>query len=214
MADLPGLPRAQGDRHPAHRADTHPRDPASDGGDDTRWGERLQDNAAALRDWLAEGTENLSDAARQRIADARQHALDAQVKVERAARQARAQAARTFDDHPLLIGGIGFVTGLLAGALVPATRRENETIGAWRDRMFDEAERVFREEAGKAASVAQAMAEEGRRVVGEALDKASARLPDDGQHKQQTRETAREEAERMAEAARKEAELQNTGKIG
>lgn len=137
----------------------------------------MRDDAEALRDWLAEGTENLSEAARERVADARRHALDAQVKLKRATRQARERVAETIDDRPVLIGALGFLVGLVAGALLPATRRENETIGAWRDRMFDEAERIFREETRKAARVAQAAAEKGHRVVGEALDRAAERLP-------------------------------------
>lgn len=194
--------------HPAYTGETDPM--ARREHDGEGWGERLQDNAEALRDWLAEGTETLSDAARERIATARRRALDAQVKLERAARE---RITETIDDRPLLVGAIGFVAGLVAGALLPATRREDETIGAWRDRMFDEAERVFHEEKQKAAQVVQAAAEEGRRAVGEALDQASDRLADGEQLVEKAKDTARATVERMAETAREEAVRQKLGKI-
>jgi hypothetical protein len=59
-------------------------------------------------------------------------------------RGGRGLSARSFDDarrgvqqyvaqNPVMVGLVGLAAGLLLGALLPRTRRENEMIGEWAD---------------------------------------------------------------------------------
>ncbi|PPB81181.1 hypothetical protein LV82_01223 [Albidovulum inexpectatum] len=178
------------------------------------WGERLSGNAEALSQWLSEGTEKMSEAARARVIAARQKALDAQVQMERAARNARRQISRTVEQQPLLPGVVGFVAGLVLGAVMPSTRREDEMLGPWRDRAFDEAERIFREESQKLARVAEATVEEGRKILDETLETARESVPEGDKAVEGALDKTKSAAERLAETARHEAERQNLGKIG
>ncbi len=96
--------------------------------------------------------------AKQRVAnvigdrtdDIRHQAADfaqtAQTKVRDVAHEARmrgqkmeSMAARTFDDNPLAIGlGVAAV-GLLIGLAIPTSQKENELLGATRDRLAHQA---------------------------------------------------------------------------
>ncbi|SDO76042.1 Protein of unknown function [Lutimaribacter pacificus] len=132
------------------------------------------------RERLAQGTETLGETARERVIDARSRALDMAGQAEEAAlrgyRRSRDATADFIEERPLVAGAIAMAAGAaLAGAL-PRTRREDETFGETRDALFDEAERIFREESHKAGQAVQAAAEEVGDIVGEA--RAGAGTPD------------------------------------
>jgi len=151
-------------------------------GDATALGDRAADAAAAMaggargaanaaadraeraRRRLAEGTEALGEEARQRVLDARARAVHMANRAERAAREGYARlrdpARDFFDDQPLVAGALAMAAGAaLAGAL-PRTRAEDDWLGATRDRLFDEAERILAEERDKAGRVAQTAVKE------------------------------------------------------
>lgn len=65
------------------------------------------------------------------------------------------------EDNPIMVGVVGLAAGLLVGALLPGTRRENEVFGRYADEVRDQGLRYARE-----------MAEQGRHFVEENLEVA------------------------------------------
>ncbi|MCB4457949.1 hypothetical protein [Leisingera sp. McT4-56] len=99
-----------------------------------------------MRETLNAGLDALPDAARKRVLAARTAALQAQEKVEAHAAKAAARGRSFYDDNPLAAGAIALGLGALIGALLPATRREDELLGAHRDALAAKAEAALREE--------------------------------------------------------------------
>lgn len=110
-------------------------------------------------------------------------------------------APRDAAESPLLLAGLAFVAGAAAGALLPATRREEVSVGARRDRIFEEAERICREERARLGRIAEAAIREGR-VLGEAVAKARATAPDPGAAAGGLAQFGARLARRMADTAR------------
>jgi len=69
-------------------------------------------------------------------------------------------AKRTFEDNPLAIGLGVVAAGLLIGLAIPTTRRENELLGATRDRLAHQAIGKVDELAHKAIDKAHELAEQ------------------------------------------------------
>ena len=109
-------------------------------------GDRARASVDALRALIEDGLDGLPEAARERIRKARAAAIAAQAEVEARARAATDAARTTASDNPLLVGALAFAAGAAIASLLPRTSVENRTIGAHRDRLFDEAERIYREE--------------------------------------------------------------------
>ncbi|MEW2913627.1 hypothetical protein [Leisingera sp. JC11] len=102
-----------------------------------------------MRETLNAGLDALPDAARERVLKARTAALQAQEKVEAHAADLAAQGRTFYDQNPLAAGAIALGLGALIGALLPATRREDELLGAHRDALAAKAEAALREEMDK-----------------------------------------------------------------
>ena len=90
---------------------------------------------------------------------------------------ARERWERARDDYgsmvtrnPLLIGAAAFAAGAALGLSVPATRREDEALGAYRDEFLEQAQSAGREEVGKVQRVAE---EAWQAAKGTAKDAAS-----------------------------------------
>ncbi|KIT17527.1 DUF3618 domain-containing protein [Jannaschia aquimarina] len=175
--------------------------------------------SAELRARLAEGTEKMSEQARLRVMRAREAAAVAQSRVESQVGNAAASGRRAFYEQPLLGGLLVFGIGALVGAALPRTRTEDAYLGVYRDRAFDEADRIFREEMEKLKIVAEAAVDEARAVADEKLDDARSAY-EDARENTPTGEDAvraaegevRSAAQRVADAAKSEAEKQNLGK--
>ncbi len=111
--------------------------------------------AAWLRARLNDGLDALPEAARSRVLQAREAAVDAQEKVEAQARKT-AQKSRTFmQDQPLAVGAIALGLGALIGALLPSTKREDDLLGEHRDAVMVSAKSVLQEEIEKAHGAAR-----------------------------------------------------------
>jgi hypothetical protein len=65
-----------------------------------------------------------------------------------------------FSDQPLVMGALAIAVGAAIGGLLPHTQIEDDALGATSDRLFAEAQRVFREERQKAMQVIKAAATE------------------------------------------------------
>ncbi len=121
--------------------------------------ERVYESAEHLRARVEDGLDGLPDGARDRIRQAREAAISVHARAEAEARRAAAAARATAHDNPLLVGALALAAGAALAAMLPRTQVEDRTIGGHRDRLFDEADRVFREEKAKLTSAAEAVAE-------------------------------------------------------
>lgn len=83
------------------------------------------DRAGTAYDRAAEGVE-------EGYRQARAGAATAAHEIDRQARYARSEVSRFVDEHPLMVGVIGFAGGLLIGALLPRGRRHDHGRSGWR----------------------------------------------------------------------------------
>ena len=179
-------------------------------------------SAAELRRRITHGTEEMSANARKRVITARTRAYEAQLRAEKYTAQGREKAAELYEDQPLVAGALALAVGAAIGGLLPRTRREDEAFGEYRDRVFDEAERVYREERSKLETVARETANEARNVAREVADEVredvksgAERTGDIARAKMsEVGSTAKSGAEHVAETAKTEAEKQDLGNPG
>lgn len=214
-----GLARASVSRYRPDRSRTTPswaRSDAfedADGDADSGTGEKIRravasasDRAAALRDRLAEGTEDLTDEARERVISARQKAVEARDAAMSYLHEGRERAVDIFEEQPLVAGALAVALGAALGAALPRSQMEDDLFGDQSDHLIEEAERVFQQEKEKLGKVAQAATEEARKIADEHADDASSVAETIG-------EKARQSGERIAEAAKSEADKQNLGDV-
>lgn len=118
-------------------------------------GYRTRASAEDLRNRLYEGTNNLSEAAKKRVVEAREAAYRAQSEFERSVRSSSKQLVDYFDEQPLVAGALALAFGAALGAALPRTETEDRALGETSDQLLEEAERVFREEIEKAEDMTQ-----------------------------------------------------------
>jgi hypothetical protein len=191
--------------------------------------DKVYAKSAEMRARLSEGTEHMSEQARARVIRARQKAAEAQREMERRFGHYKASGRSAFDEQPMVAGLIALGIGAAIGAALPRTRREDEMLGAYRDRALDEANRIFQEESGKLRAVAEAALDEARDIGEEAVEGAKARgeeamqraedamgdakakTPSGKEAVDKVEGAAKSAAGRVAGAAREEAEKQDLG---
>lgn len=194
-------------------------DTGRDAADAMRRGrDRVFMSAAEMRDRIWEGTEHMSDAARERVVAARTRAWRAQQRIESEARRRIGDLRRYAQDEPLVTAAVAVAAGAVVGALLPRTDTEDRYIGAYRDRAFEEADRIFREEAKKVEAVASAAVDEGKAILDEKraaakekLDEAKREVPTGRDAVEKTESEVRDAASRIGEAAKSEAKKQDLG---
>lgn len=111
--------------------------------------------ASKLRAAVNAGLDQLPPQSRKRVRDAREAVIAAQEKVERKARKAARQTESFVHEQPLTVGAIALGFGVLAGTLLPSTRREDALLGARRDALMDDARTALEEEMEKAKGKAE-----------------------------------------------------------
>jgi hypothetical protein len=185
--------------------------------------------SAEMRARMSEGTEHMSEQARARVMRARRKAAEAQREMERRFGEYKASGRSAFDDQPLVAGLIALGIGAAIGAALPRTRREDEMLGAYRDRALDEANRIFQEESGKLRAVAEAAIDEARDIGEEAAEEARSRgeaaldqaekamhdadekTPSGKEAVDKAEGAVKSAADRVANAAKEEADKQDLG---
>lgn len=93
---------------------------------------------------------------------------------------ARRGLRELLEERPLLVGTVSLAAGLLAGLVVPGTRREDELLGSTRDRLLDQARQRSRDAIDRGKEVAQgavAVATEGFAPAAPARKPRTARRP-------------------------------------
>ncbi|MDG3042788.1 DUF3618 domain-containing protein [Roseicyclus marinus] len=126
-----------------------------------------RDKTLDLTARLSHGLEDLSGEAKSRVVAARRAAHEVRVSSEAMMHKGMRRASTLFEDQPLVVGALAVAAGAAVGAMLPHTRVEDNTMGESRDRLFDEAEAVFREERDKAMAAAR---EVGKTVASEVRD--------------------------------------------
>lgn len=117
----------------------------------------LADQADGARETLGNARERLHEAGQT----ASDKAHDAADTVRRSAHRASDGFQHMLDDNPMALGAIGIAVGALLGGLLPPTQKEDELLGATRDRMADRTREAMHEardglaEAGREATTPQ-----------------------------------------------------------
>lgn len=138
----------------------------------------VRDSAMDLTDRLSSGTEGLSEEAKARVLAARRMAHDARDASQQALHEGGRMAANLFTDQPLVIGALAVAVGAGLGSLLPHSQIEDDALGAHSDRMFADAQRVFREERDKAMAVVKAAATEATGALKDTGSELADLLPD------------------------------------
>lgn len=120
------------------------------------------------------------------------------------------QFQRSLEDNPLVFGGVALAVGALIGMALPATRRENQMLGPWRDEVMHSAQEV----ANEAMDRAKQVAEEVRPQIEQTAQKVVSDLKQSGQSVledvKQTGKTALEDVKQTGRTALEE--TKQTGK--
>ncbi len=183
---------------------------------------RVRDRSSDMARRLSEGTEHMSDQARERIVGAREQAILASERAGRGMRQGAERATDFFEEHPIVAGALAFAVGAAIAGSLPRSRYEDEHFGEESDRLYHEAEEVFAEERAKAERVAGAALDEARSVGEEVRseadeatrkgkDAADNRTRGEGSAADAAVDRTEDAARRVADAAEKQAEKEDFG---
>ena len=121
---------------------------------------KAQQAADQVRQKAEDVYEDASEWARDTYERASDWASDAYSQQRRRAGQMGGRSARAFgnarggvqsyvSENPMVVGLVGLAAGLLLGALLPRTRRENEMFGEWADEVRNQGLRYAREAADR-----------------------------------------------------------------
>lgn len=155
-----------------------------------------------LKDRLAHGLDALPEGSRDRILAARERAYAAAIQAERLGRQTIRNPGRMMEEHPLVAGAVAFALGAAVAAALPRTDAEDRAFGAERDRLMDEAARLFAAEKDRALRIAGSLADEAKTVASETLgDVKSQAMGVLGDVKAQARGALEQAADKAVEAA-------------
>ncbi|WP_205772413.1 hypothetical protein [Microvirga calopogonii] len=122
--------------------------------------DKAQQAADQARQKAGEAYEGASDWARDTYERASHWASDTYEGQRRRMNQMGGRSARAFgnarggvqsyvSENPMVVGLVGLAAGLLLGALLPRTRRENEMFGEWADEVRNQGLRYARDAANR-----------------------------------------------------------------
>ena len=171
----------------------------------------VSETASAAYARLAQGTETLSEEARDRVVRARRAALKAKERASDYSRSAVDHTSEVYDRQPLAFGALAFAIGAAAAASLPSTRREDEAFGAHSDRLYRRAQRILEDEKRKAEAVAQSVKQEVRSIAADAKREIDHRSSDVRAAVEDAADKAVDAAKRVADKAKTEAERQKLG---
>ncbi|MGP1397956.1 MAG: DUF3618 domain-containing protein [Inquilinaceae bacterium] len=121
-------------------------------------GERAGAMAQAGREHAAHARDRASQAYYQARDGVRRGTAEARYR----AREAGSQASEYYDRQPLIFGALAAVVGAGLAMAIPATRREDEMIGPYRDRVRDQAGTAASDLADRAVAIGEKASETAR----------------------------------------------------
>lgn len=176
----------------------------------------LGDTASDLTERLSDGLEGLSEEARTRVLSARRTAHEARLASADAMSKGSRAASDLFEDQPLVVGALAVALGAAIGGALPHSRIEDNAMGESSDRLFAEAQAVFRQERDKAMAVARTAASDVRDEIGdmgsELRSEFDSLLPEDKNLGDVIVDRATDAAARIVDGAQDEAERQGLGR--
>ena len=172
----------------------------------------LGDAAMQLTERLSHGLEDFSEEAKSRVVSARRAAHDARLSSAAVMNRGSRLASSFFEDQPLVAGSLAVALGAAIGSALPHSRIEDDVLGESSDRLFAEAEAVFREEQDKAMAVAGTAAADLKGEIGNVGSKLADLLPEGKTVGDVVVDHAADAATRVMDGAMGEAGQQNQGR--
>ncbi len=111
--------------------------------------ERAEGAYEGASEWARDTYERASGWASDAYQGQRRRAGQVGDRSARAFGQARSGVQGYVSENPMVVGLVGLAAGLLLGALLPRTRRENEMFGEWADEVRSQGVRYAREAADR-----------------------------------------------------------------
>lgn len=96
-------------------------------------------------DWAREKYDQASSWASDQYENSGRYADQGRRYAMQGVGQAGSSVQRFVRENPVLVGVVGLAAGLLLGALLPRTRREDRTMGRWSDELRDQGMRYARD---------------------------------------------------------------------
>jgi ElaB/YqjD/DUF883 family membrane-anchored ribosome-binding protein len=156
--------------------------------------ERTTEKAGALRSRASEKTAELRERTAERTRYLKERARE---KAHYGYEHSREAFTRSVESQPLAVG-LGFLAvGVLAGMLIPSTRKEDELVGATRDRLVN-----------RTREAAQDAVNRGKHVAQTAVEVAKQEAREQGFTPETLKEKAQAMASHVTEAARQDAQRQ------
>ena len=134
---------------------------------------RAAAKASEMGHRISDTTSSMADRARDMAHGTRARAGELGQRSQERYYRTREQVNHMAEEQPLMLGALGVAVGTLLGALLPATRREDEMMGHTRDELVDKARDTARE-------YAPAVKESARRVADTAREELERNA--DGMH--------------------------------
>lgn len=163
--------------------------------------EKLKGKGSQLKQKAGERLHDVKQRASEKTGQLRQRAGQAGAQLKEKAWHGYEQGCETFkrtaDERPLAMGIGCLALGVIAGLLLPSTRREDELVGPTRDRLVD-----------KSRAVAEDAMERGKHVAQTAVQTATEEARQQGLTPAAFKEKAQAAASRVAEATREDAQRQ------
>lgn len=108
---------------------------------------RAEDAYEGASEWARDTYERASDWASETYDQQRRRMGHMRGRSARAYGQARHTLQEYVAENPMVVGLVGLAAGLVLGALLPRTRRENEMFGEWADEVRNQGLRYARDAA-------------------------------------------------------------------
>ncbi len=111
--------------------------------------QKAEDVYEGASEWARDTYERATDWASDTYGQQRRRMNQMGGRSSRAYGNARGSVQSYVSENPMVVGLVGLAAGLLLGALLPRTRRENEMFGEWADEVRNQGLRYAREAASR-----------------------------------------------------------------
>lgn len=125
--------------------------------------EQVSDKTGELTDQIRSSTQNLRDDVQDKTGS-----WSAQAQGYR--EQTGAQMHTVMEENALTVGAAALIAGAVLGFILPATRRENEMMGEWRDQVVEKAQNVASDVAQQTKEMVQEVKSEAQNAAAHVVD--------------------------------------------